>query len=168
MQFFFCLLVLFFNRHYSLLSFGRPQLYNSEVLPFTYGQYVVIELADKLYNSVSFCFCASRKYVFHIGHSGNPMWTRRTTTLIVARRPHQCSKRVISNIEANPKRFQWSYFTSNPCLVFGLSSVAFIAIIHIANKVLHSQQYVEIRCEGALNSPKVHCNVSRGTFLPNL
>ena len=30
-----------------LLSFGGPQLYNSEALPFTYGQ-----LADKLYNSV--------------------------------------------------------------------------------------------------------------------
>ena len=35
---------------YSLLSFGMPQLYNSEALPFTY---VVIELADKLYNSVT-------------------------------------------------------------------------------------------------------------------
>ena len=55
----------FFNRRYSLLSFGGPQLYNSEASPFTYnGQYVVIELADKLYNSVTVCFCASRKYVF--------------------------------------------------------------------------------------------------------
>ena len=60
--FFFC------NRHYSLLSFGVPQLYNLEALSFTYGQYVVIEVADKLYNSFSFYFCASRKYVFHIGH----------------------------------------------------------------------------------------------------
>ena len=42
---------IFFNRHFSLLSFGGPQLYNSEALPFTYGQYVVIELADKFYNS---------------------------------------------------------------------------------------------------------------------
>ena len=46
-----------FYRHYSLLSFGRPQLYNSEALPITYGQYVVIELADKLYTSVTVCFC---------------------------------------------------------------------------------------------------------------
>ena len=38
----------FLNRRYSLLSFGGPQLYNSEALPFTYGQYVVIDLADKL------------------------------------------------------------------------------------------------------------------------
>ena len=62
----------FFNRRYSLLSFGGPQLYNSEALPFTYGQYVVIELADKLYNSVTVCFCASRKYVFHIGLKWEP------------------------------------------------------------------------------------------------
>ena len=62
----------FFNRRYSLLSFGGPQLYNSEALPFTYGQYVVIELADKLYNSVTVCFCASRKYVFHIGLKQEP------------------------------------------------------------------------------------------------
>ena len=53
-----------------LLSFGGPQLYNSEALPFTYVQYdVVIELADKLYNSVTVCFCASQKYVFHIGYN---------------------------------------------------------------------------------------------------
>ena len=56
---------IFFNRRYSLLS--EPQLYNSEDLPFTYGQFVVIELADKLYNSDNVCFCASGKYVFHIG-----------------------------------------------------------------------------------------------------
>ena len=40
------------------MSFGRPQLYNWEALPFTYDQYVIIELADKLYNSVAVCFCA--------------------------------------------------------------------------------------------------------------
>ena len=56
-----------FNRHYSLLSFGGPQLYNLEALPFTYGQYVVIELADKLYNSVTVCFCSLQKYVIQIG-----------------------------------------------------------------------------------------------------
>ena len=56
---------------YSLLSFGGPQLYNLEALPFTYGQYV-IELADKLYNSVIVCFCALRKYVFHIGLKQEP------------------------------------------------------------------------------------------------
>ena len=37
----------------SILSFGGPQLYNLEALPFTYDQYVVIELADKLYNSAT-------------------------------------------------------------------------------------------------------------------
>ena len=66
------IVIFFFNRRYSLLSFGGPQLYNSEALPFTYGQYVVIELADKLYNSVTVCFCASRKYVFHIGRKWEP------------------------------------------------------------------------------------------------
>ena len=63
--------IYFFNRRYSLLSFGRPQLYNSEALPFTYGQYVVIELADKI--SVIDCFCTSRKNVFHIGLMGEPI-----------------------------------------------------------------------------------------------
>ena len=41
----------FFYRRNSFLSFGGPQLYNSEPLPFTYDQYVIIELADKL------CYC---------------------------------------------------------------------------------------------------------------
>ena len=40
--------VFFCNRRSSFLSFGGPQLYNSEALPFTYDQYVIIELADKL------------------------------------------------------------------------------------------------------------------------
>ena len=66
------MIILFLNRRYSLLSFGGPQLYNSEALPFTYGQFVVIELADKLYNSVTVCFCVSRKYVFHIGLKREP------------------------------------------------------------------------------------------------
>ena len=71
----------FFNRRYSLLSFGGPQLYNSEALPFTYGQYVVLELADKLYNSVTVCFlCFSKVWI----SSGNPTWTRWTTALIAA------------------------------------------------------------------------------------
>ena len=61
-----------FNRCYSILSLGGAQQYNLEALPFTYGQYVVIELADKLYNSVTVCFCASRKYVFHIGCKWEP------------------------------------------------------------------------------------------------
>ena len=56
---------LFFNRCYSHLSFGGPQLYT---LPFTYGQYVVIELADKLYKSFTGFICASQMYVFHEGH----------------------------------------------------------------------------------------------------
>ena len=64
--------IYFLNRRYSLLSFGGPQLYNSEASPFTYGQYVVIELADKLYNSVTVCFCASQKHVFHIGRKWEP------------------------------------------------------------------------------------------------
>ena len=46
----------FFNRRNSFLSFGGPQLYNLEALPFTYDQYVVIEFADKLYNSATVCF----------------------------------------------------------------------------------------------------------------
>ena len=55
-----CMIYIFFcNRRNSLLSFSGPQLYNSEALPFTYDQYVVIELADKLYNSVTVCFCVS-------------------------------------------------------------------------------------------------------------
>ena len=41
------------NRRNSFLSFGGPQLYYLEALPFTYDQYVVIELSDKLYN----CYC---------------------------------------------------------------------------------------------------------------
>ena len=52
-----------------MLLFGGPQLYNSKALPFTYGQYVVIELADKL------CYClflCLRKYVFHIGLKQEP------------------------------------------------------------------------------------------------
>ena len=49
---------LFFWR-YSLFGFGRLQLFNLEAFPFTYGQYVVIKLADKLYNSVNACFCVS-------------------------------------------------------------------------------------------------------------
>ena len=64
-----------------------PQLYNSEALPFTYDHYVVIKLADKLYNSVTVCFYALQKYVFHIGQ--NWMWTRRTAALIVAQRPQR-------------------------------------------------------------------------------
>ena len=55
LNFFFC------NKHTSFLTFDGPQLYNSEALPFTYDQYVVIELADKLYNSVTLFFCASAK-----------------------------------------------------------------------------------------------------------
>ena len=40
-----------FNRRYSLLSFGGPQLYNSEAMPFNYDSvccYDYIELAEKL------------------------------------------------------------------------------------------------------------------------
>ena len=53
---------LFFNRHYSLLSSGSSQLYTLEALPFTYGQYVVIELADKLYNCLVFCLIESMSF----------------------------------------------------------------------------------------------------------
>ena len=45
--------ICFCNRRNSFLSFGGPQLYYLEALPFTYDQYVVIELSDKLYN----CYC---------------------------------------------------------------------------------------------------------------
>jgi hypothetical protein len=59
----------------------------SSTTSFTYGQYVFIELADKLYNSVTVCFCALRKYVFHIGLKWEPnVDYRGTTALIVARR----------------------------------------------------------------------------------
>ena len=58
--------ICFFIRRYSLLSFGGPQLYNLEALPFNYRQYIVIDLAEKTYNSATVCFCASQKYVFHI------------------------------------------------------------------------------------------------------
>ena len=49
----------FFVTNNSFLSFGGTQLYNLEALPFTYDQYVVIELADKLYNYVTVCYCVS-------------------------------------------------------------------------------------------------------------
>ena len=55
--------LLFCNRRYSFLSVCGPQLYNLEALPFTYNQYVVIELADKLFNSVTVCFlCESMNF----------------------------------------------------------------------------------------------------------
>ena len=57
--FFYYLIFFFCNTCNSFLSFGGPQQYNSETLPFTYDQYVVMELADKLYNSVTVCFCVS-------------------------------------------------------------------------------------------------------------
>ena len=60
LKMFFFVFDLFFNRsYYSLLNFGGLQLYNSEALPFTYHQFVIIELVYKLYNSVSVCFCVS-------------------------------------------------------------------------------------------------------------
>ena len=46
----------FFVTDNSLLSFGGPQLYNSEALPFTYDQYVVIELADNSITLLLFVF----------------------------------------------------------------------------------------------------------------
>ena len=48
----------FFVTRNSFLSFGGPKLYNLEALPFTYDQYV-IELAYKVYNFVTVCFCVS-------------------------------------------------------------------------------------------------------------
>ena len=62
----------FFNRRYSFLSFSGPQLSNLEALPFTYRQYVVIELGDKLCNSIIIFFSALQKYVFHIGLKREP------------------------------------------------------------------------------------------------
>jgi hypothetical protein len=56
----------------TLLRFGGPQLYNSEALSFTYGQYVNIELADKLFKYTTVCFCPLRKYVSHIGLKREP------------------------------------------------------------------------------------------------
>ena len=69
--------VFFCNRRNSFLSFGEPQLYNLEALPFTYDQYFIIELADKLYNSDTVCFlCDSMnihpdKQLFKIAGSGD-------------------------------------------------------------------------------------------------
>ena len=53
--FFHFYVVVFCYRLISFFSFGEPQLYNLEALSFTYEQYVVIEFADKLYNSVTLC-----------------------------------------------------------------------------------------------------------------
>ena len=58
---FFLLLLFFCNRHNSFLSFSGHKMYNSEALPFTYDQYVIIELADKLYN----CLFLSESMNFH-------------------------------------------------------------------------------------------------------
>ena len=62
----------FCKRRYLILSFGGPQLYNCKALPFTNGQYVVIELADKLYNSVTgfFCKCFVKTCLSHRSHAG--------------------------------------------------------------------------------------------------
>ena len=54
-----------FSTDYPFLfvSFGWPQLYNAKAFPFTYGQYVAKELADKLYNSVTvFVLCESMSF----------------------------------------------------------------------------------------------------------
>ena len=48
------------------------ELRRAPALPFTYGQYVVKKIAEKLYNSVTVCFCALLKYVFHIGLKREP------------------------------------------------------------------------------------------------
>ena len=42
-----------------------------EALPFTYGQYVVIELADKLYNFVTVCFCVSPWIFIQVAGNGD-------------------------------------------------------------------------------------------------
>ena len=69
-----------------LFEFGGPQLYNSEGLPFTYDQYVVIELVDKLYKSVTVCFlCESMnfhpdKQLFQVAGSGD-----RTTDPLITK-----------------------------------------------------------------------------------
>ena len=64
----------FCNRLNSFLSFGGPQLYNSEALPFTYNQNVGLELADKLYNSVTVCCCVNfhlDKQLFQVAGAGD-------------------------------------------------------------------------------------------------
>ena len=67
---FFIIENLSFNWHFSLLSFSGPQLYNSEALVS-----MLLELADKLYNSVTVCFCASRKYVLGRKQEANVDYT---------------------------------------------------------------------------------------------
>ena len=65
---------LFFNRHYSLLSSGSSQLYTLEALPFTYGQYVVIELADKWQNFFCITFNANRIFFFSCSVRKIELW----------------------------------------------------------------------------------------------
>ena len=48
-----------------------------------YDQYVVIELADKLYNSVPVCLFLCFVKDFHIGRKLENLWTRRTGALNV-------------------------------------------------------------------------------------
>ena len=69
--------------HELRLSFGEPQLFNLEALPFIYDQYVVIELADELYNSVPVCLFLCFVKDFHIGRKLENLWTRRTGALNV-------------------------------------------------------------------------------------
>ena len=61
------------------LELWAPELYDLEALPFTYGQYFVIELADKLYNSVTIWFCVSPWIFIQINNffqvAGAGVWT---------------------------------------------------------------------------------------------
>ena len=66
-------LTFFCNRCNSFLNFGGPQLYDSEALPFTYDQNISIELADKLYNSITVCFSMNfhpDKQLFQVDSAG--------------------------------------------------------------------------------------------------
>ena len=48
-----------------VLELGGPQLFNFEAWPFTYDQYIVIELANKLYNYVTFFLCFMKVCLSH-------------------------------------------------------------------------------------------------------
>ena len=74
----------FLYRHYSLLSFSRHQLYNSEALPFTYGQYVVIELADKLYNYVTIFLCFMKVCLSHRLQAGTQCGLQHSLSALTA------------------------------------------------------------------------------------
>ena len=67
------------------MSFGGLQLYNLKALPFTYDPYVVIDLADKVYNYVTVFVFVSINFhpdnqLFQVAGTGD-----RTTDLLITK-----------------------------------------------------------------------------------